>query len=109
MPVLHVRLLLICLLSSGVVFAAISFGEWQQPEVHAAPSAPNVHSVRDLVPDREIAEVVNTSRVCAACGDVVPDNVEASSLAGKSWIFCSGVCVETVAQDPARYFQFSNE
>ncbi len=103
MPVLHVRLLIICFLASAVVCTAVLTGE-----SGGARSGPYVHAAGQPAPiAADAAPVAPEGRFCAACGNLVPESIAPTSLAGHQWKFCGGACIERVAADPAAYYEFS--
>lgn len=82
MPVLYVRLTIVCALAAVIVGLAVT-SDWQTgTAVHAA---------------------VPLERECASCGHTVVATAQLVAVGGKRWAVCGDACQNEVTANPARF------
>ena len=82
MPVLYVRLTIMCALCAAIVGLAVT-SDWQTESTVQAASRPEW--------------------ACAPCGTPLPTSTELVTIAGMRWAVCSEACAHEVASAPARF------
>ncbi len=82
MPVLYVRLSIMCALALAVVGVAMT-SEWET--------------------ERAIHAATPLQRICAPCGEVIPADAVFVTLHGKRWAVCGEPCATLASEDPVRF------
>ncbi len=82
MPVLYVRLTIVCALTAAIVGLAVTSDWHTGSAIHAA---------------------VPLERECASCGDTVTASAELVTIGSKRWAVCGEECANEIVADPARF------